>query len=253
MAKPKNWSSPTLLMDALELAARFSFITNALRYCGPKEANEQFRRYFSTKGNAKEVRESLLRFEGLPPYLSAIAKKHGLGMFDGQVVEAYWLGNELLDGFTIDDLKAIVDGLVARGLPQPVGNRLKAEMPTGFVPHHNFNVFYVGVGRTTGSVPTTVQNMDNCRISSGKVAEVIGTNLIVATTTLAERDGKIIEEESTKTIAYLPELMPDVKKGDVVAIITPDKDKEQFLLFTENYITSPAVIVVRKDYQKKKY
>ena len=60
--------------------------------------------------------------------------------------------------------------------------------------------------------------MDNCRISSGKVAEVIGTNLIVATTTLAERDGKIIEEESTKTIAYLPELMPDVKKGDVVAI-----------------------------------
>jgi len=105
-----------------------------LRYCGPKEANEQFRRYFSTKGNAKEVRESLLRFEGLPPYLSAIAKKHGLGMFDGQVVEAYWLGNELLDGFTIDDLKAIVD------------------------------------------------------------------------------------EESTKTIAYLPELMPDVKKGDVVAI-----------------------------------
>ncbi|KKQ19349.1 MAG: hypothetical protein US45_C0024G0005 [Candidatus Nomurabacteria bacterium GW2011_GWA1_37_20] len=68
---------------------------------------------------------------------------------------------------------------------------------------------------------------------------------------------ELIAEKIGAKIQYLTprpanQVMEDIQKdkGDVVAIITPDKDKEQFLLFTENYITSPAVIVVRKDYQK---
>ena len=32
-------------MDGINLAARFSFITNSLRYCGPKEAADQFKQY----------------------------------------------------------------------------------------------------------------------------------------------------------------------------------------------------------------
>jgi ABC-type amino acid transport substrate-binding protein len=49
------------------------------------------------------------------------------------------------------------------------------------------------------------------------------------------------------------QVLDDVKsgKGDVIADITSDTNKEQYLIFTDNYLTSPAVIVVRKDYGEK--
>jgi ABC-type amino acid transport substrate-binding protein len=69
---------------------------------------------------------------------------------------------------------------------------------------------------------------------------------------------ELIAEKIGVKIQYLtprPEsqIMTDIEqgKGDVVAVITPDKSLEQFLVFTENYVTSPAVIVVRKDYGGK--
>lgn len=40
-------------------------------------------------------------------------------------------------------------------------------------------------------------------------------------------------------------------KGDVAAVVTFDKNKEDYLIFTTNYLASPSVIVVRKDYDKK--
>ncbi len=69
---------------------------------------------------------------------------------------------------------------------------------------------------------------------------------------------ELIAEKIGAKIQYLtprPEsqIMTDIElgKGDVVAVVTPDKDEEQFLVFTENYVTSPAVIVVRKDYNSR--
>lgn len=49
------------------------------------------------------------------------------------------------------------------------------------------------------------------------------------------------------------QILSDIKsgKGDVVASLSPDVDKEQFVLFTGNYVSSTGVIVVRKDYDKR--
>ncbi len=167
------------IMQGFELALRFSYITNMLRYCGPVEANEQFLEYVEKHDNEEQVMKMLQRFEGLPPYLSAIGKKHGKQMFDYDVVEAYWMGNALLDSFSDDDMKQIIEGLVQRGLPGSIGEDRIAKLPSGMVPCHACNVMYVGVGMLTGSVETTVQNMDNCRISWGKVLEIIDDKLLV--------------------------------------------------------------------------
>ena len=40
-------------------------------------------------------------------------------------------------------------------------------------------------------------------------------------------------------------------KGDILASTTPDDNQSQFLIFTDNYLSSPSVIVVRKDSQYK--
>ncbi len=206
-------------MDGAELAARFSYITNTLRFCGPEQASEQFLQYIKEKGNSEDVRDSVKKFEGLYPYLSAIAGKTNLDLLDFGVVEAYWIGNSLLDTFDKEDLAEIIDALTKRGLPASIGKSLIDGLPAGFVPHHSFNVMYVGVGKTTGSVETTTQNMDNCIINWGKVIEIRGSEIIVETQSLKSEGGIYrFTDQEHKTAVFLPELMPGLKKGDFVAL-----------------------------------
>ncbi len=206
-------------MNGVDLALRMSYITNALHFCGPEESNRAFLDYVAGKKDEENVRSCLKRFEGLYPYLSAIAKKHSRDFLDYEVVEAYWFGNALLDAFTLEDMKLIIEKLVSRGLPKSIAERCIHKLRPGMVPHHNFNVLHVGVGKVTGSVPTTLTNMDNCRTSYGKVLEVLpSSHLLVDTTALKSENGKIVQVTDTKTAAYLPDMLGLVKKNDLVAL-----------------------------------
>ncbi|MFH1590578.1 MAG: DUF6390 family protein [archaeon] len=206
-------------MDGIELNARLSFVTNQLRFCGPQGATTTFLTYIRDHKDKQKSKGLIDRFEGVPPYLHLIADKHGLDPFDAKVAEAYWIGNELLDGFSDDDMRRLIDMLVSRGLPKSLGSALKDKLPPGMMPHHNFNVLFVGVGALTGSVETTLPNMDNCRISWGRVAEVMKAALLLSARPLKEVDGRIVVgEEETRTAVYIPEMLPDVKVGDAVAL-----------------------------------
>jgi hydrogenase maturation factor len=206
-------------MDGLELAIRFSYVTNTLHYCGPKDAENIFIRYLEKKDNADAVRKALIRFEGLFPYFSTIAKRNKKELLDKDVVEAYWIGNTLLDSMTRKDNQVIIEKLMKRGLPKSIGGRLIKELPEGFVPHHCFNVFYVGVGHTTGSVETTLANMNNCRPAWGTVVEVMPNAAIVDSQSIIMKKGKyVIGPDEAKTAVYLEKMLPKVKKGDVVGL-----------------------------------
>ena len=175
--------------------------------------------YAKHHNNEYQVQQSLQKFEALYPYLSLIAEKTGKQAFDHDVVESYWLGNKLLEEFQDNDMKRIIEMLVQRGLPLSLGTELIKNMPHGLFPHHNFNVFYVGVGKTTGAVPTTLQNMDNCRVSWGQVAAVFSKTLIVKASPLVFTDGRFsLGKEEPKTAMHVPELLGKVKAGDIVAL-----------------------------------
>src|SRR3972149_5287793 len=90
--------------SGVALAARFSLPTNRLRYCGPDDAQAPFVRAITEGKDLNAAREALLRFEAPAPSLAAIAAKHGKDPLDHDVVEAYWIGNRLLDDFTRDDV-----------------------------------------------------------------------------------------------------------------------------------------------------
>lgn len=207
-------------MNGTELAVRFSYITNSLRFCGPKEAQDQFLKYLDNKDNEIRVQELLLKFESLRPYITQIAEKVDKDCFYYDVMEAYWIGNNLLEKFNDIDMKEIILKLVMRGLPKSTADKLLVNLPSGLVPHHNFNVMYVGVGSTTKSVENNIQNMDNCRISWGKVLEVQQEKLIVSSKTLKKNDEKkfYLGEEETKTAIYQKKMLPTVKKDDTVAL-----------------------------------
>ncbi|MCM2325975.1 MAG: DUF6390 family protein, partial [Candidatus Woesearchaeota archaeon] len=97
-------------MDGITLAAKYSFITNRLKYCGPDDAYKSFLDFIKDKDEkaAEKIRDHITRFEGLYPYLEAIAKKSKRDIFDKEVVEAYWIGNSLLDRFKESDMKKVV-------------------------------------------------------------------------------------------------------------------------------------------------
>jgi hypothetical protein len=206
-------------MQGVQLAARFSIATNRLKYCGPADAEPAL---FRTIVDGKDVaasRNALLRFEALEPYLTAIAGKHGLDPLDHEVVEAYWIGNELLDGFTRDDFRGILDTLSRRGLPRTMADALSAHLPDHPLPHHVFHVSYVGVGNVTGHVKTTLPNMEACRPAWARVLKVSKAGLEVEKPPLEYVRGRFrIGTPIRESVAYDPRVLPGLTNGDHVAL-----------------------------------
>jgi hypothetical protein len=206
-------------MDGIELCARFSLATNRLQYCGPSDAEPTLYNAITTRGGRPEARQALSRFEALMPYLDAIGKKHRLDPFDFRVVEAYWLGNELLDAFDRSDFLSILEGLTHRGLPKSVAHRLTEHLPAHPIPHHMFHVGFVGVGAVTGHVETTLANMESCRPAWGKVRQrEDGTILVVKPSLVADDHRIAIGPAAAETVRYDPRVLPDLAVGRSVAL-----------------------------------
>jgi hypothetical protein len=206
-------------MDGVQLGARFSLATNRLQYCGPADAEPRLYRAITSSEGGAEAARALGGFEALMPYLEAIAAKHGRSPFDHDVVEAYWIGNQLLDGFSPADFRELLGALVRRGLPRRIADQLAAHLPARPIPHHVFHVSYVGVGQVTGHVETTLENMELCRPAWAEVMEVLPGSLRLRKPSLAVADGRLsIGPETASEVPYDPRVLPDVAAGQSVAV-----------------------------------
>jgi hypothetical protein len=164
------------------LFGRYAFPPNRLGYCGPSDHQALFE-YVANQRPDKGLVELERRFEGAYPYLRLIALANGIAdPFDRRVVEAYWIGNALLErveqGAFYDSLgerfKARMDLKTFAWLTSKVG--------MGARPHHNFHVFdiYTRAGLMNDAhAAVALETMDSCRISWGKVTSVEGAELVV--------------------------------------------------------------------------
>jgi len=206
-------------MDGAALCARFSIATNRLQFCGPSDAEPTLYAAITRGEQLDQARAALRRFEALYPYLEAFGAKHHLAPFDEQVVEAYWLGNSLLDAFDREDFQRLLDALVRRGLPRSTATRLSAHLPGHPIPHHAFHVGFVGVGEVTGHVPTTLANMESCRPTLAKVVQVGRDSLEVDRRPLVVVDQRLsLGEPMRARLAFDPRILPGVTAGDCVAL-----------------------------------
>jgi hypothetical protein len=164
------------LLDGPQLFARYAFMPNRLKYCGGDDHRALFD-YCLTGVTDAGLRALLRKFTGALPYLQLIAECNAiLDPFDARVVEAYWLGNELLQGV---EARALYDSLRARFGRQLCARDLKlvlGKAPAGAHPHHSFHVLEVcpRIGW-----PQALSFMDKCRISWGKVVSLDGSTLTV--------------------------------------------------------------------------
>jgi Family of unknown function (DUF6390) len=168
-------SGPTLF-------ARYAYPPNELGYCGPDDASVLLRR--GSAAAQAQIAEHARQFEGAWAYLEIIAEAAGIAdPLDARVVEAYWIGNELLDHV---DQNSLVTTLRER-----FGDQAGASWMPG-PPHHGFQVFsvYPWVGllrRGTGDVALSV--LEQCRIRWGEVVAIEGERVRVQSRSLVVADG----------------------------------------------------------------
>jgi len=194
------------------LFARYAYPPNELGYCGPAGASALLR-----PDLPGEIARRAREFEGAWAYLEYLSRGDPL---DAAVVEAYWVGNELLDRPGFPDLLGFLG-------PRFVGQRGGTWESAGgrALPHHSFHVFEVYpwavLLRRTGN-PTAVSVLDRCRIRTGKVVSVEGETARVTSRPLVW-DGSALtpgpaREESVAWSAGGRSLLAGLSPGDLVAL-----------------------------------
>ena len=162
---------------------------NRLRYCGG-DHNRTLFEYGLEQTIDGGLTPLLRRFTGALPYLQLIARANGLAdPFDARVVEAYWLGNELLDGV---EVRQLYDALLERFGKQLQGRTRElvlSKAPAGARPHHSFHV--LDVHSRVGELENSLETMDACRVSSGRVVRLEGAEAIVERRPLVLQAGRL--------------------------------------------------------------
>lgn len=160
--------------------ARYAFPPNDLGYCGPDDA-----RAMLVPGAVEEIGRRARRFEGAWVYLEVLAEAAGSeDLLAEEVVEAYWVGNDLLDAVDPAHLGARLRERFRGqrgGTWQDAGARARA--------HHSFQVLEVYPWASTlraGLPPgPAIDVLDRCRIRTGEVTEVDGELVAVTSRVLA--------------------------------------------------------------------
>lgn len=178
--------------------ARYAYPPNELGYCGPGDPGRVFDVAVGRSSPGDDFGARARAFDGAWVYLQIIAAAAGLDdPLDARVVEAYWVGNELLD--RVDPAAfaeqararfagqvgahwAVLDqgGLDQGGLEQG-GLDTAGQYPS--VPHHGFQVFTVYpwvrlLGRGDAAL-TALNVLDRCRIRWARITSVEGEYLDV--------------------------------------------------------------------------
>jgi len=213
------------MMAGLLLFGRYAYAPNRLGYCGPGDHQSLFG--YLTEGRVDEGLSQLARqFEGAYPYLRLIAHANRLDdPFDPRVVEAYWIGNALLERV---GAAPFFESLKARFLPRMKATEfswMTSILADGARPHHNFHVFDVyrraGLLRDARA-EVALDRMDQCRISWGRVLFAEGAEVVVERPPLVLQSGKIAigTHATVRVLRHIDGrgYLDDFKPGETVSI-----------------------------------
>jgi len=212
-------------IDGITRCTRYACGPNRLQLCGPDMHHEVIA-YLAAGASDGGLAQILRGFQTLYPYLENIAHaNHIRDPFHTRIVEAYWIGNELLDAITPRAyFRHITDIRQLRRTPSNshTFDTLAEKLRHGATMHHNFHV--MNVWQRTGYVQEahTLNSMDQCRVSWGTVTKIDGPYLTLKRQPLATAGGKLLlgPEETVKIIRRLNDasFVDDLRAGDVISL-----------------------------------
>ena len=205
--------------SALQLESRFSYAPNSLGYCGRSSANIKFRRCI-LKGNCEGVEEEITHFIVLYPYLKTMAAISGLSPFSHEVIESFWLGNDLLKKVKSADYNLLLNNFLEQNVPEWLVNELREKKPKAFIPTHLFQVLHVGVGRASGAVPFNLETINNCMIRWGTVesVETKTKRAHVKVSSLKKGVGRYSLQQTEEVVPFDPRFVLGLAKGSKVCV-----------------------------------
>jgi len=167
--------------------------------CGP-DAHQEIAAYIGVGQSDQKLEEHLGKFRTMYPYLKLIAESNGIAdAFNPLVVDAYWIGNKLLDRAGGKELYDYFSDTyrLKRRVGAPFFSSVTEEIRGGALPHHSFHVFGIWKGAERIDDERMLETMDSCRIGWGRVVAVSGPFLTVETRPLVLRDGMLALGEKT--------------------------------------------------------
>ena len=198
---------------------------NRLGYCGPgDDVLDPYVQGHEDRG----LREVAAGFEGAFPYLRLLAgSSRRTDPLDAAVVEAYWIGNELLDRVSVHDFGTSIDDRFRRRAGSD-WRHIDETIASG-VANHSFHVMHVmpwaGLLRD-GIVDEPLRIIDRCRISWATVVDRMPTGpndswsdswseVLIRRAPLEWSGSRLVFGQPTIERVTSPF---DVEPGDVVAV-----------------------------------
>jgi hypothetical protein len=208
------------------LFARYAYPPNALGLCGA-DSGRTLLEYGDAHVSDGGLAELARTFDGAWPYLTLIAGANGIAdPLDRRVVEAYWIGNELLDRVRPDELARHVDDQF-RGRIGRTREHVLDAVAAGGVPHHCFHVFavypWLGLLRT-GVVDQPLHVLDQCRTTPAVVESVHGESVHVLARPLLwddEAEALRLGDPATRTVRWQDDglgFVSNPRPGDHVSL-----------------------------------
>lgn len=198
------------------LFARYAYPPNELGYCSPQGALAMLH-----KDAIDEIERRARQFEGACCYLEFIARSAAItDPLDARVVEAYWVGNDLLSHC---EPEALVRWLTPRFRGQPGGTWRQAGDRAHA--HHSFQVFEVypwaRLLASSGN-PVALSVLEQCRIRVGVVRSVDGETATVQSSPLVWSGSQLERgsprQEVVRWSTDGKSLLDGVSPGDRVAL-----------------------------------
>jgi hypothetical protein len=200
LGKLKNTPYLAIGMDSLKFASRYSFMPPRLNPSLHSRADEAIFKFACGTGDRKAIEKTIESIPGIKLYLGLIAKKHQMDRMDFRVLEAYWLGNDLLTAVSAHDIRTmILEDFLKKGLDKNLAQEMAKKVPEGAVPHHSFHVMHI---RSVMGGGVSYADVGGCMIRPGRVESVMEDHILI---------------DDGKRIKYDRQLLPGLMKGDLIA------------------------------------
>ncbi|MDT4894658.1 MAG: hypothetical protein QOE97_3693 [Pseudonocardiales bacterium] len=186
------------------LFVRYAFPPNYHGACGPPDSQALFQ-YGAARVVDEGIRDLARQFNGAWPYLELIANATGVrDPLDRRVVEAYWVGNSLLDRVGVRNLGDSMQDRFRAKTGLQFGKLADAVLAGGR-PHHSYHVFcvypWVGLLGDDRRYEQALMVLDRCRIRWGRVRDVRPDQLMVESRPLLFEDGRLrLGEPALETV-----------------------------------------------------